>query len=330
MTKEKKLTGYPSIDKPWLKYYSAEAINTPLPECTMYEYIKQQNTQNLEKAALNYYGKKYTYRQMFESIDNAAKAFLKIYVKPGDIVSFCMLTMPETIYSIYACNRLGAVCNLIEPRTNPEKIKDRINDTQSTVLIVVDVFLSKIMEIVDDTTLKTIVVVPISQSMPRYARFLFGLSKGRKLPQLPKDNHFSYWNSFIENGKSTPLIQTEFKSNSPVAIIYTSGTTGVSKGAVFSNECFTAMATQAIYDAPTLFTGKKFLEIMPPFIAYGLVFGHFIPFCAGLENCLIPAFEPEKFADYVLRYQPNHVVGVPTFFESLANSKKLKTRISVI
>ena len=28
---EQKMTGYPSIDKPWLKYYSEEAINTPLP-----------------------------------------------------------------------------------------------------------------------------------------------------------------------------------------------------------------------------------------------------------------------------------------------------------
>lgn len=27
MTTEKKLTGYPSIDKPWLKFYSEEAIN---------------------------------------------------------------------------------------------------------------------------------------------------------------------------------------------------------------------------------------------------------------------------------------------------------------
>ena len=28
---EKELTGYPSIDKPWLKYYSDEAITAPLP-----------------------------------------------------------------------------------------------------------------------------------------------------------------------------------------------------------------------------------------------------------------------------------------------------------
>jgi len=32
---EHKLTGYPSIDKPWLKYYSEAAINAPLPECTV-------------------------------------------------------------------------------------------------------------------------------------------------------------------------------------------------------------------------------------------------------------------------------------------------------
>ena len=30
-------TGYPSIDKPWLKYYSDEAINAKLPNCSMYE-----------------------------------------------------------------------------------------------------------------------------------------------------------------------------------------------------------------------------------------------------------------------------------------------------
>ena len=39
MTEAKELTGYPSIDKPWLKYYSEETINAPLPECTIFEYM---------------------------------------------------------------------------------------------------------------------------------------------------------------------------------------------------------------------------------------------------------------------------------------------------
>ena len=323
---EQKLTGYPSIDKPWLKYYSEEAINTSVPECTIYEYIQKKNSNNLDKPAINYYGARFTYKQLFQFIDDTAKALSAIGVKSGDIVSFCMLTMPETIFGFYACIRIGAVSNMIEPRTNAESIKDRINAANSSVLIVVDVFLSKILSIADDTNLKKIVVVPISYSMPVRTKVLFKIAKGRKLPRIPNDSRFIKWCNFVDNGTACEYNPVSFQKNTPTAIIYTGGTTGISKGAVLSNECFTAMAIQAYYDAPTLFTGKRFLEIMPPFIAYGLIFGHFIPFCAGLENCLIPVFDPKKFADYVLKYKPNHVVGVPAFFESLANSKKIKNK----
>lgn len=123
----KKLTGYPSIDKPWLKYYSEEAINSALPNCTIYQYIWNCNKNRLEKPALKYFEKRITYRQMFSQIDAAAKAFSAIGVQQDEMVSLCMLTMPETVYSIYGLNKIGAVCNLIEPRTNAELIKDRIN-----------------------------------------------------------------------------------------------------------------------------------------------------------------------------------------------------------
>ena len=87
--------------------------------------------------------------------------------------------MPETIYSIYGLNKLGAVCNLIEPRTNAELIKDRINASNSRVLVVVDVFLSKILQIVDKTNLEQIIVVPLAESMPIHTRIGFKLTKGR-------------------------------------------------------------------------------------------------------------------------------------------------------
>ncbi len=320
---EKQLTGYPSIDKPWLKYYSEEAINAPLPECTIYEYIWNCNKDNLEKPALKYFGKGTTYAQMFSRIDDAAKAFSALNVQRGELVSMCMLTMPETIYSIYGLNRIGAVCNLIEPRTNVELIKDRINAAGSRVLIVVDVFLSKILQIVDKTKLEHIIVVPLAQSMPIHTRIGFKLTKGRKIPRIPAEQRFEYWSVFLAKGKSLKLASAPYVKNAPAAIIYTGGTTGISKGALLSNDSLTAMALQSIYDAPRLYEGERFLEIMPPFIAYGLIFGFFIPFCASLENTLIPVFEPKKFAELVLKHKPNHVVGVPAFFESLANSAEV-------
>ena len=36
-------TGYPSIDRPWLSYYSKEAIEDPLPDMTLFEYLSSSN-----------------------------------------------------------------------------------------------------------------------------------------------------------------------------------------------------------------------------------------------------------------------------------------------
>lgn len=38
---QKELTGYPSIDRPWLKYYSEEAYHTPLPQCSIYQFFSR-------------------------------------------------------------------------------------------------------------------------------------------------------------------------------------------------------------------------------------------------------------------------------------------------
>lgn len=55
------MTGYPSIDKPWLKYYSSEAISGELPPKTIYRYIYDCNEKNMDSIAFKYFGKKITY-----------------------------------------------------------------------------------------------------------------------------------------------------------------------------------------------------------------------------------------------------------------------------
>ena len=53
MNEEKILTGYPAIDKPWLKYYKNQPIDTPLPDCKYIEYIWQRNKDRLDSDALD-------------------------------------------------------------------------------------------------------------------------------------------------------------------------------------------------------------------------------------------------------------------------------------
>lgn len=66
MTQEKTLTGYPSIDKPWLKYYSDETINTSLPECTIFEYMRKKHANHLDWIAIDYFERKITYQELLD------------------------------------------------------------------------------------------------------------------------------------------------------------------------------------------------------------------------------------------------------------------------
>ena len=92
------LTGFPSIDKLWLKYYGEEVLHRPLPEGSMYDYLTSCNVDQLDSAALNYFGKKVTHRQMQEKIDACARALTAYGVRAGDAVSLCVLAMPEAVY----------------------------------------------------------------------------------------------------------------------------------------------------------------------------------------------------------------------------------------
>jgi hypothetical protein len=47
--------GYASIDKPWLKEYSEEAIKIDIPNISAYDYLLIQNEKNLDYYALNFY-----------------------------------------------------------------------------------------------------------------------------------------------------------------------------------------------------------------------------------------------------------------------------------
>ncbi|MCM1123100.1 MAG: AMP-binding protein [Eubacterium sp.] len=114
--KNQTLTGYPSIDKPWLKHYNEKVIDQKMSKLSIFEYVFQDNHKHTDDIAIEYYGQTITYGTMFHKIEETAAGLASIGVRQGDIVSFLAVTTPEIIYSIYAVNYLGAVCNMLDPR----------------------------------------------------------------------------------------------------------------------------------------------------------------------------------------------------------------------
>ncbi len=310
---EQKMTGYASIDKPWLKYYTDEAINAELPHCTVYEYLWENNKEHLDDIAIEYFGRKISYRKLFENIDRTAAAFAALGVRKGDIVSLVMLNSPETICTIYALNKLGAISNIIEPRTNNELIVKRINDTNSKAVIVHDIFKSKLKEF--DLCVDFAVVVSLKHSMPSLMKLGYEFKVGKKISSCNLKCREINWSEFLAND-ALPAV-AEYSPDTAAIIIYTGGTTGISKGAMLSNDALNNIVVHQKSSNPCMVRGDTFLDIMPPFIAYGLACGVHIPLCVGMKSILIPNFSPSDFGKLIKKHKPNHVLGVPAFWASL-------------
>lgn len=323
MPTEKKLTGYPSVDKPWLKYYTEEAINAKLPECTIYEYLWENNKDYLKNVALNYFDRKITYGEVFENIDKATKAYSSLGLKSGDIVTVCAVTIPETIYSFYGLNRLGVICNMVDPRTSAEGIREYMKEVDSKIVITIDVAYPKIVEAIKGTSVEKIVVISPADSLPQPKKFLF---KAFKATKIPNDNLHIKWKDLVVNGKDNESVIVTYQKNTPCVIVHTGGTTGIPKGVMLSNDNLNTSAFQAIKSGFDFQRNHTWLNIMPPFIAYGVGNGLHLPLIVGMEVILIPSFNPNEFADLLNTYHPNHMVGVPSHYGNIIHNPKMQNK----
>ena len=319
----KNLTGYPSIDKPWLKYYSEEAINAKLPECTIFKYLWDSNKEYLDNIALNYFDRRITYGQMFVNIKRAAKAFSALGVREGDIVVLTTVTTPETIYSFYGLNRLGAISNMVDPRTSEEGIRDYIKEVNAEYVLTIDAALPKIKKAVIGTRVKKIIVVSPADSLPQPKKAAFLISNQIKgeTPKLFK--RCIRWKDFIEQGKNEKPVYSHYKKDSCCVIVHTGGTTGTPKGVMLSNDNLNALVLQSILTEIDMQPIHTWLDIMPPFIAYGIGMGICLPLVIGMENILIPSFKAEEFDKLLLKHKANHMVFVPSYWGTIINSKRL-------
>lgn len=144
---ERKLTGYPSIDKPWLKYYTEEALAMKAPECTVYRNIYNNNKNYPKDIAIRYFNKNISYGVLFEQIEICAKSLKQIGIKEGDCVNLCTAGVPEAIYIVLACSKIGAIANFINPLFTAEQKIDRINDTEAEWIFILDEMYSYIVSV---------------------------------------------------------------------------------------------------------------------------------------------------------------------------------------
>lgn len=325
------MTGYASIDMPWLKEYSDKDKEISFPKMSMKEYLYKCNKNNENLIAINYFGRKITYKELFQKIEETKKSLKNMGIKNNDVVSIASPFLPEVVYSIYAINALGGVVNLVDPRVPSSKLINYFKGSNTKFLIMYDGIYGKVKEIEKDYDIEKSVLISPLNSLPIGMKCLGELKNIIQGNKIDVDNKkYVKWNDFIKDGKVIDYVVDDeaYTYEKPAIIVYTSGTSGEPKGAISSNESFNNIALSQSISLTHTKMGDKFLLIMPPFIAYGLAIGLHGQLCRGQELQMVPTFtidnQAKMLGDLVSKYKPQTIMGVPTFMVDLIKHPKMQ------
>ena len=311
-------------EKVWMKYYDDAAKSAQLPKCKAFDYVLQLNKYRMNEPALHYYGLDISFKDLRRRVDTAAKSFAALGVKPGDIVTFVSVAIPETIAAVYALNKIGAAANTIDPRLDVRTITKMIRESGSKILFVIDMAYPKIEAIRAKINQDLIIVQSPASSLPLVKKTVMTLKGKRNNDKIPYGKNIISWSEFVLKGIGTHYMEAPYVGDRLVAITYTGGTTGTPKGVMLTNDSMNAVALNFMHCDVYHQYGDRFLGIIPIFSAYGMVCGMHMPLCMGMTLVPVPKFVPHSIGKLVRTYRPNHIISTPVFIELLIKSMEVQ------
>lgn len=310
-----------SYENPWDKYYDEDKRTIDVPDCSISRYFENSAILHENEIALNYFGRKFTYKDLLNRIEICAKALKASGVRKGDVVTILMPNTPEAVISFYAVNKIGAIANMIHPLSSQEEIKDSIIKTKSVLAIAINLAYEKIAAIIDETEIYKVVIVSAKDSMPPLLGLGYMVTQELKM-NIDKSNEcFLYWEEFYNRGMnynhSTEVIRNK---DDDAVYLHSGGTTGIPKNIVLTNGNVNAVMEQAKIVFPRIGVGDTLLGILPMFHCFGLVVCTCAPLALGATIALVPQFDAKRFDKLLRKYKPSILMGVPTLYEALVTN----------
>lgn len=261
--------------------------------------------------------KYYTYNQLYEEVSKFANVLQDQGIKKGDRVCIYLPMIPELVFSLLACARIGAIHSVVFGGFSANALAARINDSGCRMLITADggfrgTKVIELKKIADDALIhtpsieKTLVVKRTGESVY--------MQEGRDIWLQP----------LIDEAEKTHQAEV-MDAEDPLYILYTSGSTGKPKGMVHST---------AGYMVFTAYTFKNIFNYKDGDVYWctadvGWVTGHsyvvYGPLLCGATTVIfegIPSYPSHsRFWEIIEKHHVNQFYTSPTAIRSLAKEK---------
>jgi len=187
--------------------------------------------------------KKISYKELHKNVCKAANGLKSIGVQKGDRVTIYLTMIPELVYTMLACARIGAIHSIIFGGFSPDSIATRINDCESEFLITAD------------EGVRGGKIIPLKQIADEA---LLQCPEVKKCVVVKRTGNQVSWNherdvfyDEITSNVSSKCDPEEMNAEDPLFILYTSGSTGKPKGVLHTTGgymVYASMTHQYIFD----------------------------------------------------------------------------------
>ncbi|SMC19132.1 fatty-acyl-CoA synthase [Desulfacinum hydrothermale DSM 13146] len=255
---------------------------------------------------------RYTYRDLYKRIGQAANALKALGVEPGSTVGVMDWDSHRYLELFYAVPMMGAILHTVNIRLSPEQILYTVNHAEDDVLLVHEDFLPIVEAIKDQfQTVKKIVLLKDSETAPQTA--------------VPLDGEYEE----LLAGADADYDFPDFDENTKATTFYTTGTTGLPKGVFFSHRqlvmhTITVMAAAgSLHTTATFRSNDVYMPLTPMFHvhAWGL------PYVAtqlGVKQIYPGRYEPAMIMKLLVTEKVTFSHCVPTILHMILTSPAAK------
>jgi long-chain acyl-CoA synthetase len=259
--------------------------------------------------------------------------------KAGDRVALQMPNCLAYPIAVFGTLKAGLIMVNTNPLYTPAEMVHQFSDSGAVGLIAIDLFATKVAEVLPKTSIKTVVVVTIADLLPPLKRMLIRAVQKYVKKMVPPITfaHTTFVRALADGadrmaaGADPRLYANALTHDSVAALQYTGGTTGVAKGATLTHGNLVANTTQSLEMwKPFLRLGDEvMLTALPLYHIFAFTANLMIFFIAGGRNVLAPSPRPLSNLKVVMETEPiTWFTGVNTLFAGLMHEEWFKTRTS--
>ena len=310
---------------PWINSYPAglrwDAEITVRP---VDQILDQAVAGHPERAAIDFMGRLFSYREFGQLVARAAKGLQALGVGPGVHVGLFLANTPHYLVSFFAVLKAGGVVVNYSPLDAEQVLAHKVADSQTDLLITLDspLLYPQMERLLATTRLKTLVVGTVGEMTENPAAITAQLQAAGQWVDVAWDARRVTFASLLDNDGAYQPHDIGDPNKALAVLQYTGGTTGSPKGAMLTHGNLSAANQQywltCVRGGADLQEGaERFLAVLPPFHIYALSVNMLLGVRLAATLILHTRFEPEPVLRDLSDKQVTVFCGVPTMFTAI-------------